>query len=235
MLAGATAFSIAALTVAALSMVFSYAPNEAVQGAVQRIFYFHVPCAWVAFLSFGLSAIASAFYLLLGEQVWDDIAFAAVETGMLFCTLVLVTGSLWARPIWGTWWTWDSRLTTTFILWLTYAGYLILRIADQQSVQVARLAAVIAILAVADIPLIVISVRLWRTIHPAVLVERSGGRGLEDPRMIRTLIVATVAVAAIYGALFWLRLKTLRAAARLSVLRQSLTALQAEKGLIVPR
>ena len=103
---------------AALYMVFVYVPTEADQGIVQRIFYFHVPCAWVAFASFALVAIAGIFYLWLGQQVWDDLGYAAAETGMVFCTLVLVTGSIWAKPIWGAWWTWDSRLTTTLILWL---------------------------------------------------------------------------------------------------------------------
>src|SRR5437667_12039383 len=107
---------------AAIFMVFAYVPTEAQQGIVQRIFYFHVPCAWVAFATFGLVAISGAFYLRFGQEVWDDLAYAAAEVGMLFCTLVLITGSIWAKPIWGTWWTWDSRLTTTLVLWLLYAG-----------------------------------------------------------------------------------------------------------------
>ena len=121
------------LMLTALYMVFVYVPTEADQGIVQRIFYFHVPCAWVAFASFALVAIAGVFYLWLGQQIWDDLGYAAAETGMVFCTLVLVTGSIWAKPIWGAWWTWDSRLTTTLILWLLYGGYLMLRaMADEQ-------------------------------------------------------------------------------------------------------
>jgi heme exporter protein C len=215
------------LVPAALFMVFVYVPTEASQGIVQRIFYFHVPCAWVAFLGFGLSAVAGAFYLFFAQQVWDDIGYAAAEVGMLFCTLVLITGSLWAKPIWGTWWTWDSRLTTTFILWLLYAGYLLLRAMGEENEQVARLAAVVAIVAVLDIPLIVISVRLWRTIHPAVLVTRSGEHGLEDPRMLQTLAVSMLAISALSAWLFWLRLKTLRAKSRLFELRRMLATAQA--------
>ena len=101
-----------ALMLAALFMVFVYVPTEAEEGIVQRIFYFHVPIAWVAFVAFGLVAIAGVFYLWLGQEVWDDLGYAAAETGMVFCTLMLITGSIWAKPIWGTWWTWDSRLTT---------------------------------------------------------------------------------------------------------------------------
>src|SRR5215472_1766403 len=163
-----------AMMTAAIFMVFAYVPTEAQQGIVQRIFYFHVPCAWLAFAAFAVVAIAGVFYLWLGQQVWDDLAYAAAEIGMLFCTLVLITGSIWAKPIWGTWWTWDSRLTTTLILWLLYGGYLMLRGMGDDSPQVARFAAVVGIVAAADVPVVIVSVRLWRTIHPAVLVMRSG-------------------------------------------------------------
>ena len=116
---------------------------------------------------------------------------------MVFCTLVLITGSIWAKPIWGTWWTWDSRLTTTFILWLLYGGYLMLRAMADDTPQVARFAAVIGIVAALDVPVVIVSVRLWRTIHPAVLVTRQGGHGLEDPRMVVTLLVALAAFTAL--------------------------------------
>src|SRR5258707_14277397 len=141
-----------ALMLAALYMVFLYVPTEADQGIVQRIFYFHVPCAWVAFASFALVAIAGIFYLWLGDQVWDDLGYAAAETGMVFCTLMIVAGSIWAKPIWGTWWTWDSRLTTTFILWLMYVGYLMLRASADDTPQVARFGAVLGIIAAHDGP-----------------------------------------------------------------------------------
>src|SRR6266436_127238 len=139
-----------ALMGAALFMVFDWVPTEAEQGIVQRIFYFHVPCAWVAFAAFGIVAIAGIFYLWLHDQIWDDLGYAAAEIGMVFCTLVLVTGSIWAKPIWGTWWTWDSRLTTTLILWLLYSGYLTLRVMAGELLEVGRLAAVVGIVAAAD-------------------------------------------------------------------------------------
>src|SRR5246127_1000195 len=148
------------LMVAALFMVFAYVPTEAIQGTVQRIFYFHVPCAWVAFAAFALVAVCGVFYLWLGQQVWDDLGYAAAETGMVFCTLVLITGSLWAKPIWGAWWTWDSRLTTTLILWLLYGGYLMLRAMADDTPQVARFSAVVGIAAALDVPIIIVSVRL---------------------------------------------------------------------------
>ena len=219
-----------ALMGAALFMVFDYVPTEAAQGIVQRIFYFHVPCAWVAFGAFALVAIASSFYLWLGQQVWDDLAFAAAEIGMVFCTLVLVTGSIWAKPIWGTWWTWDSRLTTTLILWLLYSGYLMLRAMGDDTPQIARFAAVVGIVAAADVPVIIVSVRLWRTIHPAVLVTREGGHGLEDPRMVATLLVSMAAFTALFIWLLMLRFATLRTRARLDRIARECGMLQAAAG-----
>jgi heme exporter protein C len=219
-----------ALMIAALFMVFVYVPTEADQGIVQRIFYFHVPCAWVAFAAFALVAIAGIFYLWLGQQIWDDLAYAAAETGMVFCTLVLITGSIWAKPIWGAWWTWDSRLTTTLILWLLYGGYLLLRAMADDTSQVARFAAVVGIIAAADVPVIVVSVRLWRTIHPAVLVTRQGGHGLEDPRMVATLLVSMAAFTALFGWLLMLRFALLRARWRLECAARELGLAAAAAG-----
>ncbi len=210
------------LMTASLWMVFDYVPTEADQGIVQRIFYFHVPCAWVAFVAFGLVALAGVFYLWLGQQLWDDLGYAAAEIGMLFCTLVLVTGSLWAKPIWGTWWTWDSRLTTTFVLWLIYGAYLLMRAMSEDSPTVARFAAVLGIVGALDVPVIIVSVRLWRTIHPAVLVTRQGEHGLEDPRMLATLLVATIAFSLLFAWLLWLRVATLTARSRIATMHREL-------------
>jgi heme exporter protein C len=217
--------------VLALFMVFAYVPTEAQQGIVQRIFYFHLPCAWVAFMSFGIVAVTGGLYLWLGQQLWDDISYAAAEIGMLFCTLVLITGSVWAKPIWGTWWTWDSRLTTTFILWLLYGGYLMLRAFAGDNPEIARFAAVIGIVGVVDVPVIIVSVRLWRTIHPAVLLTRQGEHGLQDPRMIATLLVALGAFTLLFIWLLWMRLRTLRTASRIAVLRRRLALMAVEAGI----
>jgi len=216
--------------VVSLFMVFECVPTEEDQGIVQRIFYFHLPCAWVAFAAFGIVAIAGVFYLWLKDQIWDDLGYAAAEIGMIFCTLVLITGSIWAKPIWGTWWTWDSRLTTTFILWLLYGGYLMLRAMADDTPEVARFGAVIGIVAALDVPVVIISVRLWRTIHPAVLVTRAGQHGLEDPRMVVTLLVSLGAFTALFGWLLMLRFQQLRTRSRLFTIRREVALIEARAG-----
>jgi heme exporter protein C len=218
------------LMLVSLFMVFEWVPTEEDQGIVQRIFYFHVPCAWVAFAAFGIVAIAGVFYLWLKDQIWDDLGYAAAEIGMVFCTLVLVTGSLWAKPIWGTWWTWDSRLTTTFILWLLYGGYLMLRAMADDTEEVARFGAVIGIVAALDVPVVILSVRLWRTIHPAVLITRSGEHGLEDPRMVITLLISLTAFTALFGWLLMLRFRQLRTRSRLTIIRREIALVEAAAG-----
>jgi len=219
-----------ALMIASLFMIFEYVPTEADSGIVQRIFYFHVPCAWVAFAAFGLVAVVGVLYLWLGDQIWDDLGYAAAETGMVFCTLMLISGSLWARPIWGVWWTWDSRLTTTFILWLMYGGYLMIRASADDTPQVARFAAVVGIVAVLDVPIVIVSVRLWRTIHPAVLVTKQGGHGLEDPRMIATLLVSLVAMTVLWIWLLMLRFAQMRSRTRLNQVAMHLAFAEAAAG-----
>jgi heme exporter protein C len=190
---------------AAIFMVFVYVPTDRVQGVVQRIFYFHVPLAMMTFLAFGLVAVASIFFLWRGSRFWDRLAQSAAEVGMVFCTLVLVTGPIWARPIWGTWWTWDARLTTTLILWLIYAAYLMLRTMSGPGDEGARYAAVLGIVGAIDIPIINRSVYWWRTIHPAVLITRQGGSGLGDPRMQATFGVCMIAFLLLFVWLLWVR------------------------------
>jgi heme exporter protein C len=216
------------LMLAALFMIFVYVPTEADEGIVQRIFYFHVPCAWVAFVAFGLVAVAGMLFLWLGDQIWDDLSYAAAETGMVFCTLMLVSGSIWARPIWGVWWTWDSRLTTTFILWLMYGGYLMLRASAEDTPQVARFAAVVGIVAALDVPIVIASVRLWRTIHPAVLVTKQGAHGLEDPRMVATLLVSLAAFTALWAWLAMLRFAQIRSRSRMLALARQIAYAHAD-------
>lgn len=195
---------------AALWCVFMYVPNERMQGAVQRIFYFHVNAAWAAFLGFFVAAGASAMFLWRGHAEYDRLAVAAVEIGMMFCTMVLITGPIWARPIWGAWWTWDPRLTMTVILWTVYAVYLVLRSGAREDPQIARYAAVLAVIGVLDVPLIMISVRLWRGIHPSVISAPANKGGLEDPRMVVALLVTLVAFALLFLWLLWMRYEGLR-------------------------
>jgi heme exporter protein C len=205
---------------AALWLVFIAVPTEREMGIVQRIFYFHVASAWVAFLGFFLVAGASAVYLWNGSAGADRLAQAGGEIGVLFCTLVLVTGPLWARPIWGVWWTWDPRLTMTVILWAIYASYLMLREFGGNDDAVRRYAAVLGIIGVLDIPIIMVSVRLLRGIHPAVLTRNEGGSGLVDPWMRAGLGVSALALILLAAWLVALRVRTARLADEVAALRR---------------
>ncbi len=208
----------------AIYMVFIKVPTDKFQGIVQRIFYFHVPLAMMTFVAFGLVAVASIFFLWRGSRFWDRLAHSAAEVGMVFCTLVLVTGPIWARPIWGTWWTWDARLTTTLILWLIYAAYLMLRTMSGTGDEGARYAAVLGIVGAIDIPIINRSVYWWRTIHPAVLITRQGGSGLGDPRMQATFGVCMVAFLLLFVWLLWVRNESGRLRDAVEDLRQQVLA-----------
>ncbi len=205
-------------------LIFIVAPTEAEMGIVQRIFYFHVPVAWAAFLCFFVVAGASAVYLWRGSRAADRLAVASAEVGVLFCTLVLVTGPIWARPIWGVWWTWDPRLTMTVILWAMYAGYLMLRAFGGDDDAVARYSAVLGIVGVLAIPAIRYSVLLLRGIHPAVLTNREGGSGLTDPTMRLTLYVSALAIALLATWLVSLRVRGARLEAEVAALRRQLDA-----------
>lgn len=208
----------------AIYLVFVYVPTDRVQGIVQRIFYFHVPLAIMTFVAFGTVALGSILYLWKRTREWDRLAQCSAELGMLFCSLVLITGPIWAKPIWGTWWTWDARLTTTLILWLIYAGYLMLRSVTGPGEQGARYAAVLGIVGAFDIPIINRSVYWWRTIHPAVLIDKQGGSGLADGRMQLTLAVSFLAFALLFAWLLWVRYESARLQDGIDQLRDELTA-----------
>lgn len=205
---------------AALWLVFMVVPNEAQMGVVQRIFYFHVAAAWAAFLCFFAVAGASAVYLWRGAPRADQLAIAAAEVGVLFCTLVLVTGPIWARPIWGVWWTWDPRLTMTVILWAIYAAYLMLRAFGGPDDAVARYAAVLGLVGTLDIPVIHVSVRLLQGIHPSVLAPRGGGSGLADPSMRAALWVSALAMLLLAAWLVMLRARSERLGSEVAALRR---------------
>src|SRR5213592_531116 len=209
---------------AALAIVFLVVPTEADMGIVQRIFYLHVASAWVAFLGFFLVAGASAVYLWNGSPTADRLAYAAGEVGVLFCTLVLVTGPIWARPIWGVWWTWDPRLTMTVVLWAIYASYLMLRAFGGGDAAIARYAAVLGIIGVLDIPIIMASVRLLRGIHPAVITRNEGGSGLVDPWMRAGLAVSALALVLLAAWLIALRMRTARLGEEVAALRREALA-----------
>lgn len=201
---------------AALSMIFLYVPNEQMQGVAQRIFYFHLPIALNTYLGFFMVAGASASYLWQGDRFSDLLAQASAELGMVFCTLVIITGSLWARPIWGVWWTWDPRLTMVVILWTIYAAYLLLRMFAGDTEQTARYAAVLGVVGVLDIPILHIATRLWRGIHPKV--EKMA------PDMMWTLLVSILAFFLLFGWLLWLRMRSLHQRDEIISLRQEALA-----------
>jgi heme exporter protein C len=213
-------WSACASMLAALYLVFMVVPTEREMGIVQRIFYFHVSSAWVAFLGFFLVAGASAVYLWNGSRAADRLAQGAAEVGVLFCTLVLVTGPLWARPVWGVWWTWDPRLTMTVILWAIYASYLMLRAFGGEDDAVRRYAAVLGIVGVLDVPIIMVSVRLLRGIHPAVITRNEGGSGLVDPWMRAGLAVSAIALILVAAWLVRLRVRAARLAEELAAVRR---------------
>lgn len=178
-----------ALIVTALAAVFIYAPVERTMGVVQKIFYFHLGSATAAFLAFTVVLLASVAFLATRSQWYDNLALAAAETGVLFCTLVLITGPLWARPVWGKWWVWDPRLTTTLILWFLYVGYLVIR-ESLPGPKGALSAAVFGILAYVDVPIVYFSIRWWRGIHPQVIRAKDSGL---DPAMVPPLLISITA------------------------------------------
>ncbi len=151
-----------------------FASVEKEQKLAQKIFYFHVPSAWVSFLGFFIVFVASILYLWKKDRTFDIWASAAAEVGVLFCSLVLLTGPIWAKPIWNAWWVWDAKLTTTLVLWLIYMVYLMLRSYGGDQAQSAKFRAVLGIVGFLDVPLIYYSVNIWRTLHPKQLVFRGG-------------------------------------------------------------
>jgi len=174
--------------IAGLGASFGYAPREAVQGNVQRIMYLHVPSVLTAYLAFALVFVGSVGYLLTRRAGWDRVALAAAEPGVLFTGITIASGSIWGKPTWGTWWTWDARLTSTAVLFLVYAGYLLLRGMVDEPDRRARAAAVVGILGAANIPIVHFSVKWWRALHqPSTILG-------PEPSPIATPIAATLLI-----------------------------------------
>ncbi len=184
--------------IASLYTAFIYAPTEKVMGHIQRIFYFHMGTVWVATVAFIIVFIASIQYLRKEKRFWDILAYSSAEIGVLFTTLTIITGSIWAKPVWGTWWTWDPQLTTTFILWILYIAYLMLRSAAGSDVKKAKFAAVFGIIAFIDLPLVYASARLMRGISPVVFGGRGGGIA---PQMMIALVVCLITFTFLYAVL----------------------------------
>jgi len=192
------------LMVAAAVRAIVFTPVEANQGVAQKIFYIHVPSAWVAFLAFGVVGVCSVLFLVLRDARLDRIAASSAEVGVVFTTGVLLTGPIWARPIWGVWWTWDMRLTSTLFLWFVYFGYLVLRGAVLEPGQRARFSAVLGVLGAALVPFIHLSVYLFRTAHPRPVVLNIEGPQLPGV-MLLTLMISLAAFTLFYLALLWQR------------------------------
>jgi heme exporter protein C len=195
----------AALAVAvALIMALLIAPREAIMGDIQRIFYFHVAASWSGYLALLVTCIASIFFLRSDDNRHDLLAASSAEIGLLLITAGIITGMLWARPVWGTWWTWDPRLTTSAILWLLYAAYFALRNAIDEPSRRARLAGVYSIIAFVAVPLNFMAIRWWRGMHPRVIAQPGGGL---TPIMLITLLVSVAAFTLLYAALLLARFR----------------------------
>ncbi len=211
---------------AALSMVamlyfaLIYAPTERTQGHAQRIFYPHYGSAIITYVAYLVTCVASIGYLWKRGERWDQVARASAEVGVLLNTILLVAGSIWGKTIWGTWWTWDARLTSTLILWFIYVGYLMLRSYGGDTPQIARSAAVIGIIGCLDIPIINQSVRWWRTLHPAPVVQRANPA--LPAEMVHAMLVAMLAFFLLYLYLTVQRLRVAQLEAAAGQVRQRL-------------
>lgn len=186
-----------ALMVTALYLVFVYVPTEQTMGIVQRIFYLMVPMGWLSLLSFLIVFIGSILYLVKRESKWDILAHSSAEAGIIFTTLTLLIGAIWAKPVWGVWWTWEPRLTSTLVLWLLYLAYFMVRSFATEESRGATFAAVVGIVSFIDLPIIILTTTLWRGMHPEPIIFQGG----LAPSMLVTLLVSITAFTALYSLL----------------------------------
>jgi heme exporter protein C len=191
-------------------------------GQLQRIFYFHVPAAWAAYLAFAVVFLGSIAFLRTSEPRWDLLAHSAAEVGVLFSTIVLVTGPIWAKPVWGTYWQWDARLTSSLVMWLTYVGYLLLRSLSSDPQRTGRLAAVVGIIGFINVPIVHFSVRWWRTLHPEgptpIAFDRSSGLGSPE---LTAFFVSLLAFTLLFAWLMAARVRLGRLEARVHELEMA--------------
>jgi heme exporter protein C len=198
-------------------MIFFYAPLEMTMREAQKIFYIHLPVAWWGLISFGVVFVASIAFLKTRQNKWDNLAWAAAEIGVILSALALISGSVWARHSWGVWWTWDPRLTTTLIMWFVYMAYLILRKQEMAPERRAAICSILGIVAFLDVPLVFISARMWRSIHPAVFASKDGGLELE---MLVTVIFCILSFGLLWAALLYLRTALIATERKIDALAQ---------------
>ena len=183
-----------ALMVTTLYLVFVYVPTEKEMGIVQKIFYLMVPMGWLSLLSFLIVFIGSILYLVKRGSKWDILAYSSAEIGIVFTTLTLITGTLWAKPVWGVWWAWEPRLTATLVLWLIYLAYFMVRSFATEEYRGATFAAVVGIVGFIDLPIIALATTLWRGMHPGPVIFQGG----LAPSMLLTLLVSITAFTTLY-------------------------------------
>jgi heme exporter protein C len=213
----------AVMFVIAIGLVFFYAPREVTMGEVQRIFYFHVPSAWVGGLAFFVTLVAGVAFLRTGDYKWDRVGLSSVEIGITFSLMTLFSGMLWARPIWNTWWTWDPRLTTFTILLLLYFAYLMLRQGIEDSGRRARFASVYGIVAFISVPITYFAIQLARSIHPVLFgpanPNAKGDTAPLAPPMLQTFFYCLFTFTVLYVTLLWHRIRLANYADRVEQLK----------------
>lgn len=203
------------LVVASIFMVFVYVSTEREMGIIQRLFYLMVPFAWLSIFSFFIIFIASILYLSKRDSKWDILAHSAGELGFVATTLTLIVGILWMKPVWGTWWTWEPRLTATLILWFIYLSYLMVRSFATDESRGARFAAVVGIIGFVDVPIVGMATTLWRVIHPPLIIFQGG----LAPEMLYTVLVSIIAYTVLYAVLLNLRISILKQQSELKRLK----------------
>ena len=200
----------AILLVVASEMVFFYAPLEEVMNYVQKIFYFHISNSWVGMLGFLVAAVAGVIYLVTKNPKWDIVELSAIEISLVFFLIAIVSGSIWAKPTWGTYWTWDARLTTAAILEMVYLACLLLRQGIDDPERRARFSAVYTLVGSVSVPVTFFSIRIWQSIHPAVIGAGNSGSagsfGMTTPMLI-TMFVCLAAFSVIFVTLLWYRIR----------------------------
>ena len=187
----------AVLMLGTMYLIFIWVPTEQNLGISQRIFYFHVPLAWIGMVSILLVGISSVIHLITGKNIWDAIAYSGAEFGVIFATLILITGAVWAKPVWGVWWSWDPKLTTTLILWFIYVGYLMVRTFAPEGSKGRKYASVVALIGAVDSPLIYMASIWWRTAHPDLNIGPLAESDL-DSRMLMVFLVSLVTFTVFY-------------------------------------